>query len=106
MYLHHGQCVQEMEERKREQAGELRRERNRVMQVTACQVDQTYSPDVHESNTSDVRRVLVVQHGSQLLPSQLEGEEFEEEAIRCGYYTPCSHSPNLQIPCAKIEKQH
>jgi hypothetical protein len=63
----------------------------------------THTPDVHEAQPPDVRRVQMVQHNVDLFPRQLESEELKEEAIRggdnttSGYTSNPSAHPNL--PC-------
>ena len=89
-------------EREKEREGEREKdsEREREKEANKTQRKQIscyffHLPDVHESQGSDVRRVGVIQHGIQLLPSELESEEFEEKTVRRGHYTSSSNSTYL-----------
>ena len=52
-------------------------------------------PDVHEPDAADVGGVPVLEHGRELLPRQLEGEELEEQAVGRGDNATSSHPPHL-----------
>ena len=53
------------------------------------------SPDIQKSNSSNVRRVSMIQHRGELLPRQFQGEEFVQKAKSSGHNPPSSHSTHL-----------